>query len=168
MGYIRDELVQVAGAVDCLVSAGTWTDTLTGGVWSRRRSAAAAPFYLAFAGRLLQHGCLQRGSCLAGVDPFYKVGTSALNSLAAAVYLVTLPPDGSAFEDPVAQVFSYDTAHGTAGERVTVSEHRMTLTISTPFWVAHDELVQVELAKSAAAGSVFDWYGARFTITLRL
>ena len=69
MGYIRDDnMAQFAGPNDCLVSAGTWADTLTGSIWSKRRSTAAAPFYLAAAAKLLQHAEEQKGSYLVSVD----------------------------------------------------------------------------------------------------
>jgi hypothetical protein len=169
MGYIRDDgLSVVVGPSDCMLSAGTWTDTVASGVWSKRRTAAGASFYLGFMAKLLQHESSQRGSYITSVDLYYKVGTAALTSLAATIYLGTFPADGAVFADPVSQAFSYDAGHDTAGERVTVDEHSMTLTITTPFWVANDELVIVQLAVVAAAGSVFDWYGARFDFTLRL
>lgn len=169
MGYIRDDgLVQVVGPADSLVSAGTWTDTLVSGIWSRQRTAGAGAFYLAFMARLLQNSTSQRGSYVTSVDLYWKVGTAALTSLAATIYLVTLPADGAAFGAPASQAFSYDTGHDAAGERVTVDEHKMTLTLTTPIWVAEDELLQVELAVNPAAGSVVDWYGAVWHYTLRL
>ena len=169
MGYIRDDGLSVLlGPNDCLVSAGTWADTLTSGVWSKKRTAAAAPFYLAVVGRLLQHSDEQMGSYLKTVDLYWKVGTAALTSLAATVGLVTLPANGSAFEAPVSQAFLYDSLHDQAASRVTADEHKMTLTLSSPFWVASDKLVQVELAVSAPGTSVFEWYGAAFGFALRL
>ena len=169
MGYIRDDgMVQILGPADCMVTAGTWADTLDNNAWSKRRSAAAASFYLAVFAKLLQHADDQKGSYLTSIDLYWKVGTAAVTSLAATVNLFRLPADAAAFEAPVSQDFTYDDGHNTAGERATADEHKMTLTLDAPIWISDDELLVVELAVDAAAGSVFDWYGAAFNFTLRL
>ena len=169
MGYIRDDgLVVVVGPSDCMVSAGTWADSYAGGQWSYQRAAAAAPFYLAVFAKLLQHEESQRGSCLKSIDLYYELNTALLTSLAATIYLVTYPADGAAFADPVSQAFSYDAGHDAAGERVTEAYHKMTLTLTTPIWIAADELVQVQILASAPAGTKFSWYGAAFHFSLRL
>jgi hypothetical protein len=36
------------------------------------------------------------------------------------------------------QTFTYDTGHDATGERVDVDEHKMMLTITTPFWIDND------------------------------
>ncbi len=170
MGYIRDDgMVLFAGPDDCLASGGTWADTMDGSwIWSRRRSAAAAPFWLAVQAKLLQHADTLKGSYLTSIDLYYKIGAAAMTSLAAKVYLVTMPANGAAFAAPVEQDFTYDTGHDAAAERVTADEHKMTLTLDTPIWIAEDELVQVQLAVSAPGTAVFDWYGAAFHFSLRL
>ena len=169
MGYLRDDgLTVVVGPSDCMVSAGTWADTYADGHWYYQRTAAAAPFYLGFMAKLLQHADSQRGSYLKSVDLYYELNTAPLTSLAAAIYLGTFPADGAAFADPVSQAFSYDTGHEAAGERVTQAYHKMTLTLTTPIWIADDEFVQVQIQASAPAGTNFSWYGARFNFTLRL
>jgi hypothetical protein len=169
LGYIRDDgMVMVLGPVDCMVSAGTWTDTLENGLWFKRRSAAAAPFYLAFTPKMLQSGSSQKGSYLTAIDLYWKVGTDAVTSLAATVNLFTLPADGDAFAEPATQTFGYDTGHDLDAERVTADEHKMTLTLDPPIWLDDDQLLQVELAVVATGTAVFDWYGAAFHFSMRL
>jgi hypothetical protein len=68
-----------------------------------------------------------------------------------------------------AQTFTYDTGHDTAGERVDVDEHKMTLTITTPFWIDNDEYVLVELTCDQAGDTgVIELLGAVANFTSRM
>jgi hypothetical protein len=80
---------------------------------------------------------------------------------------MTLPADGSA-ASTAAVTTTYDTGHDAAAERIDVDEHKMTLTVTTPFWVDDDEACYVELVVDAAATSVFKMIGARANFTLRV
>jgi hypothetical protein len=64
--------------------------------------------------------------------------------------------------------FAYDTGHDTAGERLTLDQHTMTLTLTTPLWVQDDQVVQVQIIINAAATSDITLFGARANYTYRL
>lgn len=170
MGYVHDttmskfvppELVQF--------SAGTWTDTVAANVWSKQKTAAD-PAFVAKIPVLppMQSSNGSKGCYLKSIDIWWKNGTADLTSLAATIYKAVLPANGAAFAAPAAQVFTYDAGHDAAAERITQDEHKMTLTLTTPIWVDNDDEVYVELAVDPAAGSVFDYYGARFNFDVRL
>ena len=79
--------------------------------------------------------------------------------MAAVVNKVSRGADG-AVAVVAAQTFTYDTGHDTAGERIDVDQHKMTLTISTPFFLDNDEYVLVELTFNKAATTTLDILGA--------
>ena len=62
---------------------------------------------------------------------------------------------------------TYDTGHDTAAKRLTLAQHKMTLTLSTPEWVDEDENFYVELTVDAAATSVVKLFGARANYVFR-
>jgi hypothetical protein len=109
-----------------------------------------------------------KGSLLKSIEIDYEVVTSAMTAVDAVVNKVTRGADG---EDASveAQTFTYDTGHDAAGERSDVDEHKMTITITTPFWVANDEYVLVELTVDQAGDTgVIHLLGAVVNYTLRM
>jgi len=90
-----------------------------------------------------------------------------LTALTAVVNKVTRGADG-AVAVVAAQTFSYDSGHDAAGERVDVDQHKMTFTISTPFWLDNDEYVLVELTCDQAGDTgVIELLGAVANFKLR-
>lgn len=169
MGYVHDTAMsQFFGPEDVQQSAGTWTATVASNVWSTNRTAADATWVTKIPIKIPQNSVALKGAKLASIDIWFKIGTAALDSLAATIYKATLPADGAAFGTPDTPTFTYDTGHDAAAERIDVDEHKMTLTITTPFWVDEDDEIYVELAGDAAATSVFIYYGARANFTLRV
>jgi hypothetical protein len=93
---------------------------------------------------------------------------AALTALSAVVNKVTRGADG-AVAVVAAQAFSYDTGHDAAGERVDVDQHRMTLTLTTPFWLDNDVYCLVELTIDQAGDTgVSELLAAVANFTLRL
>jgi hypothetical protein len=149
-------------------SAGTWTDAVASNVWSKQKAAADAAAVVKIPITIPQNSAAQKGAYLRSIDIWFAVTTAALDSLAATIYKATLPADGAAYAAPASQAFSYDAGHDTAAERIDVDEHKMTLTLTTPFWLDDDDEVFVELAVDGALTSVFDYCGARVNFTLRI
>jgi hypothetical protein len=170
-GYVHDTAMsQAIHPNQMMKSAGTWTEveTSVADVWALRRSAADAVCNVRIPVVLPSNAGAQKGAYLKSVDVFYTVGTAALDALAAAIYEANFPADGAAAGAATAHPFSYDSGHDTAGERIDVDEHTMTLTLNTPIWLDASDLFHVELAIDAAATSVFEFLGARVNYTLRL
>lgn len=110
----------------------------------------------------------EKGAYLISVDVYFEILTSALTTLTAFLYAVTFPADTASFAAPVAQTFTYDTNHATAGNRVLVDQHTMTLTLTAPLWVPASGFVQMQMSLVCAVGSVFDFIGCRANYTFRL
>jgi hypothetical protein len=108
-----------------------------------------------------------KGAYLKSVEIDFEVLTAALDACSAVFNKVTRGADG-AVATVAAQTFTYDTGHDSAAERIDVDQHKMTLTLSTPFWLDNDEYALVELTFDAAATSVIDCIGAVANFTERL
>jgi hypothetical protein len=161
-------MTQFIDPADVMFSAGTWTDTQATNVWSKNRTAADAAFNIKIPIKLLQNSAALKGSKLVSIDIWWVVATAALDSLTAAIYKATLPANGAAHAAPATPAFSFDTGHDTGPERLTLDEHKMTLTITDPAFMDDDDVWFVELQADAAATSVFKFHGARANFTLRV
>lgn len=170
MGYVHDTSMIAGVAIGQVTfSGGTWSDVaLAGNVWCKRRTASDAAFTVRIPINLPQSGAPGKGAWLRAVEVFYKISTGALDGLSAAIYANPLPVHGAAFGAAQAQAFSYDAAHDTAGERVTLDEHRMTLTLVTPLRLEGDTLAHVELAGDGSTLGSFELYAVQAHYTLRL
>ena len=108
-----------------------------------------------------------KGSYLKSIEIDFEITGASLTSLTPVINKVTRGADG-AVAVVTAPAFTYDTGHDTAGERVDVDQHKMTLTITTPFWIDNDEYVLVELTCDQAGDTgVIELLGAVANYTFR-
>jgi len=109
-----------------------------------------------------------KGAYLKSIEIDYTVVNAAMTAVTAVVNKVTRGADG-AVATVAAQTFSYDTGHDAAAERIDVDEHRMTLTITTPFWLDNDVycLVQLTIDQAGDTG-ITHLLAAVANFTLRL
>lgn len=108
-----------------------------------------------------------KGAYLASIEIDFEILVAACDALAAVVNKVTRGADGSVAV-VAAQTFTYDTGHDSAAERIDVDQHKMTLTITTPFWIDNDDYVLVEITADKAATTTIDFLGAVANFTLRI
>ena len=109
----------------------------------------------------------QKGAYLKSVEIDYEILIAACDAVSVVINKVTRGADGSVAV-VAAQTFTYDAGHDTAAERYDVDQHKMTCTITTPFWIDNDEYVLVELTLDKAATTTVDLLGAVANYTLRL
>ena len=169
MGYVNNtHMRQFVGPDKAQFSAGTWTDTVASNVWSKNRTAADAAFVVKIPVDLPGNAAeALEGATIEAIELFYVVGTAAMDSVAAALYKTTLAANGT-LPSAAAVTTSYDTGHDAAAERITVDEHRLKLTVTTPALVHDDGAYHVELSCDAAATSVFKYLGALIHYKLRI
>ena len=170
-GYVHDTAMsQFVPPADILKTAGTWTDTV-GGVadtYMQRRTAADATAILVIPIAIPQNSVAQKGGYLKSIDVWYDVTTAAMDAVTAELIQATLPANTAAFGAVTKPAITFDAGHDTAAERLTLDQHKMTITVTTPFWLDDDDEVYLELTIDAAATSLFDIYGARANFTLRI
>jgi len=108
----------------------------------------------------------EKGSFVKSIDLWWAVTVAAMDAVTAVINLITMGANGAA-QSVEAQAFTYDADHDTAGERLTLDEHKMTLTLTTPIWLGDGEQLSVELTIDAALTSVFQMVGAQINTTHR-
>jgi hypothetical protein len=91
-----------------------------------------------------------------------------MDAVTALIHQIILPAQGAAMPAVVVKAFTYDADNDTAAERLTLDEHKMTLTLTTPFWMDNDDLILVQLTMDAGATSELGFHGARANYTLRV
>jgi hypothetical protein len=171
MGYVHDtQIAQFIPPTICHFVTGAWTDAAgaTANTIAKVKAAADETATVTIPIVIPSNAAALKGSKLVSIDIWWEVATAALDALSANIFLVTLPANGSAAAAPESQTFTYDTGHDTGAERITLDEHKMTLTITTPFWIDDDQYVSVGLSVNAAATSVFRLLGAVAHFTTRI
>jgi len=149
-------------------TAGTWTAAVASDVVSEARTAAAATFDLLIPLHLTGSDVGLQGAKIHSIDVWYKIGTAAATDFATVeVDRITLG-DNTVAPSGVNPVVTIDGDHDTAAERKTVAEHKMTVTLTNPEFMADSEAWYLHLGVSAASGTVFTLYGAQVNYTLRL
>jgi len=154
----------------CHYVTGTWTDAagaVTGTI-AKSKAAADQVGVVTVPIMLPSNAGAYKGAYLKTVDVYWEVLTAALDAMSAVINKAVLPANGAAFDAVTALAFSYDTGHDTAPERLTLDQHTMTLTLTTPVWIDDDDIILVQITFDAAATSALTFFGARANYTLRL
>jgi len=174
-GYVHDtHMSQWISPNMCSFVTGTWTDAagaVTGTVTKAKAAAdETGVIYIPVSAAVPSNSAALKGSYITSIDIYWATTTAALDAAGAVATIdrFVLPANNAAFPALVAHTFTYDTGNDTAGETDDLDEHSMTLTITTPFWLDNDDVVQVRLTMDAAATSVIKFHGARVNYTLRL
>jgi len=170
-GYVHDTAMSLwIPPADILKTAGTWTDTVgpVADTYMQRRAAADATAILVIPINPPQNSVAQKGSYLKSIDVWWEVTTAAMDAVTAELIQATLPANTAAFAAVTKPAITFDAGHDSAAERLTLDQHKMTVTVTTPFWLDDDDEVYLELTIDAALTSVFDIYGARANFTLRV
>jgi hypothetical protein len=155
---------------DCHYVTGTWSDA-AGAVAGSIVKVKAATDQIGVVTIPIcppQNASGLKGSFLKTIDIWWNCTVAAMDAVTALIHQIILPADTTAFPAVVALAFTYDTGHDTAAERLTLAQHKMTLTLTIPIFLDDDDLIQVQLSADAAATSVFAFHGARANYTLRL
>jgi hypothetical protein len=168
MGYVHDTQMSVfTPAEDCTGTVGTWAMAALNNVWSLDKAAANDTSIVKIPLRLPSNAAALKGALLKSVDVWWACSTAANDAVSAILYKQALPVNGT-LSTAAAVTTTYDTGHDTAPERLTLDEHKMTLTVTTPEWVDEDAVYYVELTVDAALTSVDKLFGARANYTLRV
>ncbi len=174
-GYVHDtHMSSWISPNMCSYITGTWTDAagaVTGTVTKAKAAAdETGVIYIPISAAVPSNSSALKGSYITSIDLYWATTTAALDAAGATALIdrFVLPINGAAFPALVAHTFTYDTGNDTAAETDDLDEHAMTLTITTPFWLDNDDVLQVRLTLDAAATSVIKFHGARVNYTLRL
>jgi hypothetical protein len=142
----------------------TWTAGSVSGTIAMNRAAANETSLVTIPVLVPSNSVALQGAKLASIEIDYEVFTAEPTSITATINKVTRGAD-TAVAVVAAQAFSQSPS---AANSKTVDQHRLVLTITTPFWVDNDEYVLVELSIVAGAGgNTMKFLGAVANFTLR-
>lgn len=109
----------------------------------------------------------EKGAYLKSIEIDFEILIAACDAVDAVINKVTRGAD-TAVAVVAAQAFSYDAGHDTAGERLALDQHKMTLTLTTPIWIDNDVYVLVQLTLNQALTTQIDLLGAVANFKLRV
>jgi hypothetical protein len=140
---------------------GTWTDAAgqVAGTICKHVAAADESTVINIPIAIPSNSVDLQGSKVVSVEIDYEILVAACDAVDATINKVTRGADG-AVAVVSAVTFDYDTGHDTAGERLDVDQHKMTLTLTTPEWLDNDEYLLVVLTCNKAATTTMDILGA--------
>jgi hypothetical protein len=112
------------------------------------------------------NGNAVKGGMITKIEIDYEIVAAACDTVTPVIYKNKRGADGA--DVTVSTVaFTYDAGHDTDDERDDLDEHRMELTIDTPFYLEDDEYLWVAIAFDKAATSTVEFLGAFAYYTLK-
>jgi hypothetical protein len=114
----------------------------------------------------------QKGCWLKSISAWYYYASAIVTrTLTPALYILTLPRDGSAFTAAAVST-TFDTAHDTNAERVIAQYHKITFTLAAPYWIDPDDSLFIEWVNVDYYNSLaiikFDVFNVRSHVDLRI
>lgn len=172
MGYVHDTSTSIFIPPNlCHYVTGTWTDAagaVAGTICKSKAAADNTAVVTIPVSTILQNSAALKGTLVKSIDLYWEVLTAAMDAVTAVINKAGLPANGDAFAAVTTPAFTYDTGHDSAAERLTLDQHCMTLTLTTPLWLDNDDVLLVQLTFDAAATSALTFFGARVNVTTRL
>jgi hypothetical protein len=169
MGYTMDtHFSRFIAPAHFIFTAGTWTPSLASNVVIHTRTATAAAFTAFIPITLPQNASGLKGARLKSIDVWYKIATADTTDFATVeLEKMALTADAVAPTGAAVSGITLDSAHDTAAKRKAQASHKMTVTLTTPVWVADTDVYYLELVVDCATSSVVTLIGARANYDLR-
>lgn len=111
-------------------------------------------------------GVVKKGALIKSIEIDFEILTAALDAGSAVIRKYKRGVDGSVVVVST-PTFTYDSGHDSAAERIDVDQHKMTLTLDTPFYLENDEYLWVDLVLDKAGTSTVEVLGAFVNYTFR-
>jgi hypothetical protein len=149
-------------------SAGTWTPTLASNTVGDVRTAGAATFNLFVPlNPPVSNSVGLKGARIKSVELLYSVATAALNSV-TTVEIEKMTVSSAGAVTGVAVTATLNSTEDTTAKRLTVANHRVIATITSPAWTDNDESYWLYVTFDAAATSAVTLWGAVVNYDLRV
>jgi hypothetical protein len=156
---------QFVPPTDVHVVTGTWTMIAgqVAGTIVLHKAATAETTIVTIPIIIPSNSVALNGAKLASIEIDYEVLVAACTTVTAVINKVTRGVD-TAVAVVASQPF---TQAPTAANAAIVEQHKLVLTITTPFWIANTEYVLAQLTMVAAATTQIDILGAVANFTMR-
>ena len=174
MGYVHDpNMSQFIPCTAMMPITGTWTEVAgqVAGTICKHKAATAETAIVYVPIPLPSHsgvdagGNAVKGSMIESVEFDYEVLVAACTSVTAALTKIKRGADGA-----VAVVSTITTTQDltAATDAADVDQHKLIMTVTTPFYIENDEELVATLTCVAAATTTLDILGAVANYTARL
>lgn len=166
-GYVHDTAMSQFIPPNAIhVATGTWTEVAgqVVGTIVKHKAAAAETTVVTVPVLVPSNSVGMKGAYLKSIEVDYEILVAACTSVTATINKVTRGAD-LAVAVVASQAFTQTPTTAVSDD---VDQHRLILTITTPFWVDNDEYVLVNLSMVAAATTQIDVLGAVANFDLRL
>jgi len=174
MGYVMDELCILTTPYQSFGTVAAWAIGAgeVSGTIVNACDATDEEAHLFISLNSLSHipgasGIAEKGFKLKTIEVDYNIKTAAADAVSVVINKVKRGADGAVavVSNPA---FTYDTGHDTAAERLTLNEHKMVLTITTPEYMEDDEYYILDFTIDKAATTIFQFLSAFAKGTLRM
>lgn len=174
MGYVHDpNMSQYIPPTAMMPITGTWTEVAgqVAGTICKHKAAAAdtsvvyVPIPIPSNSGVDASGVPQKGSLIESIEFDYEVLIAACTSVTAALTKIKRGADGAV---AVVSTITATQDLTAATDAADVDQHKLILTVTTPFYIENDEELIATLTIVAAATSTVDVLGAVANYTARL
>ena len=174
MGYVHDPNLSLYIPPTAMMPiTGTWTEVAgqVAGTICKHKAAAAETSIVYIPIPLPSHsgvdagGVAIKGSLIESIEFDYEVLIAACTSVTAALTKIKRGADGSV---AVVSTITATQDLTAATDAADVDQHKLTLTVTTPFYIENDEELIATLTCIAAATTTLDILGAVANYTARL
>ncbi len=169
MGFTHDTAMSAfIPATDIIKSAGTWTTTLASNTVGDVRTAGDATFNLFVPlNPPLGNSAALKGTRIKSVELLYKVATAAMDSV-TTVEIEKQTVSAAGVVTGAAVTATINSSEDSSAKRLTLADHRVIVTITSPTWLDNDEAYFLYVTFDAAATSAFTLWGAIVNYDLRV
>lgn len=168
MGYLHDtHMSQYIPPTAFHCVTGTYTDAAgaVAGTIAKHRAAAASTGVINIPIIVPSNSVALKGAYLKSVEVDYELLLAGATSVTASMNKITRGAD-TAVAVVTAVTVTQDLAAGVAA--ATQDQHKLTVTVTTPFWIDNDEEVLLVLTIVCGATVTVDLLGAVANFTERL
>ena len=158
VGQTDGQLVLGPGLLAVFQASGTVVDTLASNVYSKKITSGGTNVcnIIVPLNNALVRSEASRGAKVTSVEVHYVIATQACTACTFKLWKAAIPADGTAWT-AVEVASSKDIADASCYD---ADEHRVTITPTTPAFIAEDELWMAEVVLTPANGTVLDVLGA--------
>ena len=167
MGYVHDtSMSQFIPVTAFHIVTGTWAASAgaVAGTIGMKHTAGADVPVINIPIMLPSNSVALKGAYLKTIEIDYAVTAFVANTITAAVAQIVREVDGTAVTHNILAC-TQDLAAGVAA--VSVDDHKLTVTLTTPVWIDHADAILLELTCDLAAGTEFMLLGAVANFTFR-
>ena len=167
-GYVHDTaMCKIIPCTTCHYVTGTWTMAAgnVAGTIAMSKAAAAETAVINIPVVVPSNSVALKGAYIKSIEVDYEILTAAATSVTASMNKITRGADTSGLTVAAVTV-TQDLAAAVAA--ATVAKHKLTITITTPVWIANTEYHLVVLTLIAAATTAFKLNSAVVNFTERI